>query len=50
MREHSGLVKWSIQVAARGKQELQLAYHIDAPRNFQLTRAEDPGRLEEGSQ
>lgn len=49
-QEHSGLAAWTLRIAPRAKREMRLAYEIDAPRDIQLTRRDDPSRREGGGQ
>jgi hypothetical protein len=46
-KESSGLLSWSVVVPPGGRSVVKLVYRIDAPRDFQLTRAPAPERLEE---
>jgi len=46
-KESSGLLAWSVVVPPGGKSVVTLVYRIDAPRDYQLTRAPAPERLEE---
>ncbi|MGA1487834.1 MAG: mucoidy inhibitor MuiA family protein [Planctomycetota bacterium] len=47
VEDRNGLIDWRLVLPPGEKRTIRLRYHIDAPRSWQLSRWENPDRLEE---